>query len=81
MKNVIKAPTNHSSGNGDGFDQADPSLQDQDDGVSGGTDLTPALIVLVVKAQVMERIMGPLTTFIRRHHVSTQAKIFSRVVC
>lgn len=56
-------------------------LRAGDDNDAQDQDPTPALIVLVVKASVLERIMGPLTDYIRKHDVNTQAKIFSRVVC
>mmetsp|Transcript_18407 Transcript_18407/g.23976 ORF Transcript_18407/g.23976 Transcript_18407/m.23976 type:complete len:674 (-) Transcript_18407:104-2125(-) len=67
MKNVVK----HQKNSSEADDQS--SMTD--------TDLTPALIVLVVKASVLERIMGPLINFIRRHNAANQAKIFSRIVC
>jgi hypothetical protein len=88
MKNVVKSPNLSSSPTnlvGSSSSSGDNNFSDQEssnvdmEGSSSGD--TPALIVLIVKVAVLERIMGPLTTYIRRHHVSTQAKIFSRVVC
>jgi hypothetical protein len=44
-------------------------------------DPTPALVVLVVRVRILERIMGPLVDLLRRHPAPKQAGIFSRIVC
>ena len=55
-------------------------------GGSGGDDdapeaTAPALVVLVVKVSVLERVLGPLVGFIEKHPLPKQAGVYSRVVC
>jgi hypothetical protein len=58
---------------------ASPTAQGSEEDLSGPPAF--ALVTLVVRADVVKRIMGPLVAYVNRSKNEKQAAVFSRVVC
>ena len=58
---------------------ASPAVQGSEADLTGPPAF--ALITLVVRAEVVKRMMGPLIAYVNRSENEKQAAVFSRVVC